>query len=187
MAFGHVANAADPQSYRVDIASTGDGDRDATLKSTSDLQTLRTSAPVSPFGLIARGRGDIDRFTTVLESYGYYQSGVAVKINGMPLKDSALRDALAAAPKGTDARVEVSFTLGPLYHLRKIDVDGELPDSARGMPSASESRVMLRSLRHRCWPAGRPPAGVRCRNRAMPSRRWTPQSLSRRRMSRRSI
>ena len=132
MAFVHFANAADPQSYRVDIASTGDGDLDATLKSTSDLQSLRTSAPVSPFGLIARARSDIDRFTTVLESYGYYQSGVTIKINGMPLKDSALRDALAAVPKGTDARVEVSFTLGPLYHLRKIEVDGELPESARG-------------------------------------------------------
>jgi translocation and assembly module TamA len=132
MAFVHFANAADLQSYRVDIASTGDGDLDATLKSTSDLQSLRTSAPVSPFGLIARARSDIDRFTTVLESYGYYQSGVTIKINGMPLKDSALRDALAAVPKGTDARVEVSFTLGPLYHLRKIEVDGELPESARG-------------------------------------------------------
>ena len=132
MAFGHLANAADPQSYRVDIASTGDGDMDATLKSTSDLQSLRTSAPVSPFGLIARARSDIDRFTTVLESYGHYQSGVTIKINGMPLKDSALRDALAAVPKGTDARVEVSFTLGPLYHLRRIEVDGELPESARG-------------------------------------------------------
>ena len=131
MAFGQIAHAADPQSYRVDIASTGDGDRDATLKSTSDLQTLRTSAPVSPFGLIARARADIDRFTTVLESYGYYQSGVTIKINGMALKDSALRDALVAVPKGSDARVDVSFTLGPLYHLRKIDVEGELPDSAR--------------------------------------------------------
>ncbi len=131
IAFGHFAHAADPQSYRVDIASTGDGYMDATLKSTSDLQTLRTSAPVSPLGLIARARSDIDRFTTVLESFGYYQSGVTVKINGMPLKDSALRDALAAVPKGSDARVEVSFTLGPLYHLRKIEVEGEFPESAR--------------------------------------------------------
>jgi translocation and assembly module TamA len=131
MAFSYLAHGADPQPYRMEIASTGNGDMDATLKSTSDLQSLRTSAPVSPFGLIARARGDIDRLTTVLESYGYYQAGVTVKINGMALQDSALRDTLVALPNGAEARVELSFTLGPLYHLRKIDIDGELPDSAR--------------------------------------------------------
>ena len=129
--FGYHARAADTQPYQVDFASTGNGDMDDTLKATSDLQTLRKSAPVSPFGLIARARSDIDRFTTVLESYGYYQSGVAIKINGLPLKDSKLRDTLSALPSGAEARVEVSFTLGPQYHLRKIDIDGELPDSAR--------------------------------------------------------
>jgi translocation and assembly module TamA len=131
-AFCHPVYAADPQPYRVDFDSTGYGDMDTTLKATSDLQSLRTSAPVSPFGLIARARSDIDRFTTVLESYGYYESRVNIKINGTPLKDSALRDTLAALPKDSDARVEVNFTLGALYHLRKIDIDGELPDSARG-------------------------------------------------------
>jgi translocation and assembly module TamA len=129
--FGYHARAADTQPYQVDFASTGNGDMDDTLKATSDLQTLRKSAPVSPFGLIARARSDIDRFTTVLESYGYYQSGVAIKINGLPLKDSKLRDTLSALPSGAEARVEVSFTLGPQYHLRKIDIDGELPESAR--------------------------------------------------------
>jgi translocation and assembly module TamA len=125
------AYAADPQPYRVDFTSTGSGDMDDTLKATSDLQTLRKSASVSPIGLIARARSDIDRFTTVLESFGYYQSGVTIKIDGMPLKDPKLRDALAALPEGTEARVEISFALGPLYHLRKIDVDGGLPESAR--------------------------------------------------------
>ena len=52
---------------------------DATLHATSDLIALRTSAPVSPFGLIARARSDIDRLKTVLESYGYYQSKVTMK------------------------------------------------------------------------------------------------------------
>jgi translocation and assembly module TamA len=129
--FGYQARAADTQPYKVDIASTGNGDMDDTLEATSDLQTLRKSAPVSPFGLIARARSDIDRFTTVLESYGYYQSGVAIKINGLPLKDSQLRDTLSALPSGAEAHVEVSFTLGPQYHLRKIEIDGEVPESAR--------------------------------------------------------
>jgi translocation and assembly module TamA len=128
MVFGYLAHGADPLPYRVDIASTGDGDRDATIKSTSDLESLRTSAPVSPFGLIARARSDVDRFTTVLESFGYYESRVVIKINGMALNDPTLGDALAALPKGTDARVAISFTLGTLYHLRRIEIDGVVPE-----------------------------------------------------------
>src|ERR1700722_12133727 len=126
-AFGYLAHGADPLPYRVDIASTGDGDRDATLKSTSDLESLRTSAPVSPFGLIARARSDVDRFTTVLESFGYYESRVVIKINGMALGDPNLGEVLTALPKGNDARVAISFTLGTLYHLRHIEIDGVVP------------------------------------------------------------
>jgi len=40
--------AADPQSYRVDMASTGDGSMDDTLRATSELVSLRDNAPVSP-------------------------------------------------------------------------------------------------------------------------------------------
>ena len=130
-AFSYLANGADPQGYKVDIVSTGNGEMDATLKSSSDLSSLRTSAPVSPFGLIARARSDIDRLTTVLESYGYYRSAVAIKIGGTPLKDPGLRDILSALPKGSEPMVEVAFTLGPLYHLGRIDIDGELPEFAR--------------------------------------------------------
>src|SRR6202041_3801607 len=83
VAFGSVAHAADPQSYRVDIASVGDGNMDSTLKATSDLLALRGTAPVSPFGLIARARSDVDRLTTALQSFGYYQCAVAIRINAM--------------------------------------------------------------------------------------------------------
>ncbi len=130
-AFGSLAHAADPQPYRVDFASVGDGNIDATLKATSDLQSLRTTAPVSPFGLIARARSDVDRLTTALESFGYYQCAIAIKVDGMPLNDPALGDALAALSKDSEAKVAINFTLGPLYHLGTIDVDGDLPDGTR--------------------------------------------------------
>lgn len=107
---------------------------DATLQATSDLQSLRASAPVSPFGLIARARSDADRLKTVLESYGYYQSSVAIKINGTSLNDAGLGEMLSALPKGSDARVAISFNLGPLYHLRRITIDGDIPESARSAP-----------------------------------------------------
>jgi translocation and assembly module TamA len=131
-AFCSVAQAADPQPYRVEIASVGEGEMDATLKATSDLQSLRKTAPVSPFGLIARARSDVDRLKTALESFGYYENAVAIKINGVPVANPGLGDTLSALPNGTDAQVSIGFTLGPLYHLRSIDIDGELPDAVRG-------------------------------------------------------
>jgi translocation and assembly module TamA len=125
------AHAADPQPYRVDLASVGNGEMDDALRATSDLLSLRKSAPVSPLGLIARSRSDVDRLKTVLESYGYYQSGVTIKIGGTALTDAHLADILTALPKGTDARISITFKLGTLYHLRKITIDGDIPDSAR--------------------------------------------------------
>jgi len=133
MAYGALAHAADPQPYRVEIASVGDGEIDATLKATSDLLSLRRTAPVSPFGLIARARGEVDRLKTVLESFGYYQSKVDVKIDGMAVNNPGLGDALSALPKDKEAQVTINSTLGPLYHLGRIDIDidGDLPDAVR--------------------------------------------------------
>lgn len=125
------APAADPQAYRVELASIGDDAADSTLKSASELDSLRTSAPVSPFGLLARARSDRDRLKTVLESFGYYQSRVSITINGAALEDPGLGDLVAALPQGAVAQVAVGFDRGPLYHLRRIDIDGDLPDGAR--------------------------------------------------------
>ena len=125
--------AADPQPYRVDIAATGDAAQDDILRATSDLVTLRSNAPVSPFGLIARARGDIDRLKTGLESFGYYQSSVTIKINGLTLTDPGLAEALTALPAHSEARVTIGLVLGPLYHVRAVTIDGELPASAQNV------------------------------------------------------
>jgi translocation and assembly module TamA len=125
--------AADPQPYRVDIAATGDTAQGDILRATSDLVTLRSNAPVSPFGLIARARGDIDRLKTALESFGYYQSSVTIKINGLTLTDPGLAEALAALPAHSEARVAIGLVLGPLYHVRAVTIDGELPASAQNV------------------------------------------------------
>ncbi|MGB6604759.1 MAG: BamA/TamA family outer membrane protein [Steroidobacteraceae bacterium] len=127
-----LAHAADPQAYRVELVSTGNHALDSTLKAASQLATLRDSAPVSPFGLIARARSDIPRLKTVLESYGYYQSSVSITINGFALDEAKLGDTLIGLPKGSHASCRVSFSLGPLYHLGSIRVEGSIPDSARG-------------------------------------------------------
>ncbi|MDP9007116.1 MAG: BamA/TamA family outer membrane protein [Pseudomonadota bacterium] len=122
-----TARAADPQAYKVTLTSVGNSEIDQTLKATSDLASLRTSAPVSPFGLIARARSDTDRLKTALESFGYYESQVIININGLMLTDPSLADTLSALPKDSTAQVAVNFNLGTLYHLRRIDIDGEVP------------------------------------------------------------
>jgi translocation and assembly module TamA len=114
------------------MRSSGDDTRDATLKATSELITLSKSAPVGPFALIGRARSDLDRLKTVLESYGYYQSQVTITIDGLQLSDPTLGDELSARAKGSEAHVSISFDLGPLYHLRHIDIEGEIPKGAQG-------------------------------------------------------
>jgi translocation and assembly module TamA len=125
------AAAAEPQPYRIELESTGNGALDATLKASSQLETLKGSVPANAFSLIARARGDVDRLQTVLESYGYYQGAVTITINAMKLDDPLLGERLTALPAGSDATCRASFALGPLYHLGTIDIDGTLPEAAR--------------------------------------------------------
>jgi translocation and assembly module TamA len=123
--------AADPQPYKVDMAATPDSSLSATLKATSELETLRKTAPVGPFGLIGRARGDLERLKTVLESFGYYQSYVGITIDGLPLDDPELGEELTARPADKEAEVKITFSLGSLYHLRKIEIEGDVPPEAR--------------------------------------------------------
>lgn len=127
----HAAYAANPQSYKVDWVSSGDKAIDSTLKLTSQLQSLQKTAPVDPFGLIARARGDITRLQTVLQSFGYYDGAITITINGLGLDSAGLADALSALPKGTDAHVKIDPALGPLFHVGNIDVKGTLPPGMR--------------------------------------------------------
>ncbi len=126
-----AARAAEPQSYRVQFVSTGLGDLDSTIKATSQLQALRSSAPVNPYGLIARARGDIDRLNTVLESFGYYEGAVRITIDGLALDAPSLGERLTALPKDKDAQIKIAISAGPLFHVGRIDIQGTLPTGTR--------------------------------------------------------
>jgi translocation and assembly module TamA len=124
------AYAADPQPYKVELASTGDSALNSTLKATSELESLRKTAPVGPFGLIGRARGDLERLKTVLESFGYYQSYVEIRIDGLPLDDPGLGEELTSKSQDNEAQIKITFSIGPQYHLRKIEIDGDVPPEA---------------------------------------------------------
>jgi translocation and assembly module TamA len=124
---------ADQQSYKVRLEGGVARDIASTLTASSDLVSLRKSAPVSPLGLILRARSDTVRLKTVLESYGYYQSAVTATIDEAPLTSADLSDKLAAMPAGKEAAVVVSYVPGPLYHLGKITLEGDLPTQMHGL------------------------------------------------------
>ncbi|MGA9367996.1 MAG: BamA/TamA family outer membrane protein [Steroidobacteraceae bacterium] len=138
------AHAADPQPYTIDWISSHDKSIDSTMKLTSQLETLRETAPTDPFGLIARARGDVNRLQTVLQSFGYYNGSVAIKINGMALDSEDLGEKLSALPKKSQAHVQIIPMLGPLFHVGHVTFKGELPSGferklplATGAPAAA--------------------------------------------------
>jgi translocation and assembly module TamA len=125
------ALAADPQPYTVTIHGTGIGALDSTLHASSQLESLRKGAPVGPFALIGRAQDDAERLATVIESFGYYRRALYLTIEGKALDDPSVAELLAGLPKDHAAKVDISIELGPLYHLRKITLDGEVSEQAR--------------------------------------------------------
>ncbi len=125
------ARAADPQPYAVDLAKTGNAALDAALLGSSQLESLRRTAPVGPFALVTRAQSDLDRLRTAAESFGYYAPVIRIQVDGHPLDDPDLPDAVAAIPKGQDAKVTVRVEPGPLFHVGHVEVRGELPADVR--------------------------------------------------------
>ncbi|HWW20256.1 MAG TPA: POTRA domain-containing protein, partial [Steroidobacteraceae bacterium] len=126
-----VALAADPQPYSVKFESTGNKALDGALKASSQLDSLRTSAPAGPFALIGRAQSDVERLQTVCESFGYYRREITITIAGHPLDQVDLPGELLALPKSPTVVVQIMVQLGPLFHVRKVTLDGDVSDNAR--------------------------------------------------------
>jgi len=127
----HGGQAADPQPYSVTIAPTGQAAMDQAVHDAATLVSLRDSAAVGPFALVARARADVQRFEAVLQSYGYYDGQVRVTIAGRPLDDPDLPGALEATADGRAVPVAVSLALGPMFRIGQIALAGDLPEAAR--------------------------------------------------------
>lgn len=125
------ADAADPQAYTVTIASTGNRALENALKSGSQLESLRSEGPISPFALVGRAREDVDRLQTVLQGFGYYQGKVKITVDRRPLDDPGLVAAIDALPGDSKAAVDVAVETGTLYHLRRVTIEGDVPDDVR--------------------------------------------------------
>jgi translocation and assembly module TamA len=136
--------AADPQPYTVNLRKTGDAALDQALQDSSNLISLRENAPAGPFALVQRAREDDGRLVTALHSFGYYKGSVDITIAGHGLSETNLPDLLSRAPAKPPVEVNVSPRLGPLFHIRRVDVEGALPASARaqlGLASGAPARA----------------------------------------------
>ena len=142
---GPAPRAADPVPYTVSLGTAnGHAAIDQVLHDAATLISLRTSAPVGPFALVARARDDRGRFIAALHSFGYYQAKVDLTIDERPLDDPGLIDALQAAAPTPPAQVEAKFELGPLFHLGAVSVTGSLPpgtEAALGIRSGDPARA----------------------------------------------
>ncbi|HWP01438.1 MAG TPA: autotransporter assembly complex family protein [Methylococcus sp.] len=128
---GPAAHAADPQPYTVTIGQTGDAQMDRAFVDSSMLFSLREVSPVGPFALVARAREDVDRFLTVLHSFGYYDGRVDVRVAGKTLDEPTLIEWLARAPAQPPVPVTVTLIPGPLFHLGKVELHGNIPEEVR--------------------------------------------------------
>jgi translocation and assembly module TamA len=123
--------AAETVAYTLKIAHTGNAALDAAIAGSSQLNALRTKAPASPFALVSRARADTGRLHAALDSFGYYEAKVGITIDGKGLDDPSLPDTLAALPGTPPTDVDVSIETGPLFHLRHVIIDGDIPAQAR--------------------------------------------------------
>src|SRR5262249_16138396 len=103
------ASGADPQPYQVMIEPTVSSDIDALLRTTSFLGTRGETAPVPPFGLVARATGDVQRLASVLNSFGYYRPIISITIEGRALDDPILPSFLDQVPQGTAVNVKIGI------------------------------------------------------------------------------
>ena len=127
---GPAPRAADPQPYTVTIGKTGNSALDAALTGSSDLVSLRQTAPVGPFALVARARNDRGRFLTALQSFGYFKGASDIRIDNRPIDDPSLVNLLEQVPANPPAKVSVTFAPGPQFHIGTVMLQGPVPPVA---------------------------------------------------------
>ena len=122
---------ADPQPYAVTLKPTGNAALDTrctTPRSSSRCGRRRRSAR-SPWWPRAGRTPAASR--PRCSSFGYYAAKVTVTIAGQPLDDPDLPDLLEHAPADPPVAVVASFDPGPLFHLGRVTVEGDVPPAAR--------------------------------------------------------
>jgi translocation and assembly module TamA len=128
------ALAADPEPYHVTVKPTGQADVDAAIQASSMLVSLAKTKAIGPFALAGRIRGDYDRVSQAMQSYGYYDGTVTISVGtrGGPQRtlagnDPELPNWLSGLPAKSSAEITISASRGPLFHIGHITLQAPAP------------------------------------------------------------
>src|SRR5215471_1346430 len=140
--------------YETKIVGAEDSDLADLLDEVSELKTLEERSPASEEALRRRADGDLQRLKDAAHSLGYWSAEFAYEID----------------TTGDPAKVTVTATPGPLYHVTAVDILGPkgqkliLPldpsapslmkpgDAARTEPVITTENALLAELGHRGYP-----------------------------------
>lgn len=113
-------------AYEVALPELEDTQLAGAIEDASNLLALKDELPPGPTGLVRRARADIDRLRQVLRSLGYYEGTVSITLDGVPLGDPHVFDAVADASEENPARAEISVEPGPQFTIGRLTL--EWPD-----------------------------------------------------------
>ena len=110
-------------AYRVEVTPKDDGPLVSSIQAVSQLIKLEDTAPTDGYGLLARARADLPRFTEALRADGFWGGAARIEIAG---QDVTRPD---ASPQTTDPAnplpVAVILTPGPRYRIGQILIRSE--------------------------------------------------------------
>src|SRR5215469_18473208 len=121
----HPAARAD-LDYRAEITGSEDNELTDLLEKVSELKTLEDKRPVSEEALRRRADRDLGRLADAAHSLGYWDAGFSYDVD----------------TEADPAKVTVTVTPGPLYHVGSVKVVG--PDGQSLSIPQDEKRLPLK-------------------------------------------
>ncbi len=110
--------------YKTEIAPIEDSVLAEAVEASSVLLELQEEAPPdSLYGLRRRAEDDRTRLQQALQSSGYYDGDVMIRIAGRPLDEVAAAEGKEPAGK-EPVPVSIEIQPGPLYEIREVEVTG---------------------------------------------------------------
>src|SRR4029077_20042440 len=109
-------------NYRAEITGAEDTDLADLLEKVSELKTLADKPPVSEEALRRRADRDLARLADAAHSLGYWDAGFSYDVD----------------TEADPAKVTVTVTPGPLYHVASVKVQGpdgqSIPQDEKRLP-----------------------------------------------------
>lgn len=122
-------------TYETTLTDIEDEDLANALTASSLLLSRQDEPPDNASGLLRRGRGDRDRLTKVLRSFGYYDGSVAVSVEGAALTSPDARTNIDSV-SGRAVEISVAITPGDPYVIGELSIDWMRSDSPELGPLA---------------------------------------------------